>query len=95
MKAVLSARSRSYRGAPGPVLYGLLALVSIGASTAAAQPGRDLVQRLGSIASAGVRENRAVGIVAAVVKGKDTLLLKAYGKDQASYCTSLVIFDAS
>jgi D-alanyl-D-alanine carboxypeptidase len=27
-----------------------------------------------------VRENRAVGIVAAVVRGNDTLLLKAYGK---------------
>ena len=36
--------------------------------------------RPNSIAGAGVRENRAVGIVAAVVKGKDTLLLKAYGK---------------
>jgi CubicO group peptidase (beta-lactamase class C family) len=58
----------------------LLALVSIGASTVVAQPGGALVQRLDSIAGAGVRENRAVGIVAAVVKGNDTLLLKAYGK---------------
>ncbi len=80
MKAVLCARSRSYRGAPRPVFYVLLALVSIGASTATAQPGPALVQRLDSIAGAGVLENRAVGIVAAVVKGKDTLLLKAYGK---------------
>jgi D-alanyl-D-alanine carboxypeptidase len=38
------------------------------------------VQQLDSIAGAGVRENRSVGIVAAVAKGKDTLLLKAYGK---------------
>ena len=37
-------------------------------------------QRLDSIAGAGVREDRSVGVVAAVVKGKDTLLLKAYGK---------------
>jgi D-alanyl-D-alanine carboxypeptidase len=80
MKAVLSARSRSYWGAPRPILYGLLALVSIGASTATAQPGGALVQRLDSIAGAGVRENRAVGITAAVFKGNDTLLLKAYGK---------------
>jgi CubicO group peptidase (beta-lactamase class C family) len=58
----------------------LLALVSMGASTATAQSGSDLVQRLDSIAGAGVLENRSVGIVAAVVKGKDTLLLKAYGK---------------
>jgi CubicO group peptidase (beta-lactamase class C family) len=81
MKRSFSARSRSYRGLPCPVLYGLLALVAIGASsTATAQSGPDLVQRLDSIAGAGVLGNRAVGIVAAVVKGNDTLLLKAYGK---------------
>jgi hypothetical protein len=43
MKAVLSARSRSYRGAPHPVLYGLLALVAIGAATATVQSGGTLV----------------------------------------------------
>ncbi len=80
MKPALSARSRSYEGAPRPVLYGLLALVSICASTAIAQSGSALVQRLDSIAGAGVLENRSVGIVAAVVKAKNTLLLKAYGK---------------
>jgi len=51
------------------LLYGLFAFVWIGASTATAQSGGALVQRLDSIARAGVRENRAVGIVAAVVKG--------------------------
>jgi D-alanyl-D-alanine carboxypeptidase len=35
---------------------------------------------LDSIAGAAVRENRSVGIVAVAVKGKDTLLLQAYGK---------------
>lgn len=80
MKAILSGRSRSKRGALRPVLYGLLALVSMGACTATAQPGPALVQRLDSIAGAGVLENRSVGVVAAVVKGKDTVLLKAYGK---------------
>ena len=45
---------------------------------AKAGPTQD--QRLDSIAGAGVRENRAVGIVAAVVEGNDTLLLKGYGK---------------
>jgi CubicO group peptidase (beta-lactamase class C family) len=54
-------------------------LVSIGAS-ATAQSGGALVERLDSIAGAGLREDRSVGLVAAVVKGKDTLLLKAYGK---------------
>jgi CubicO group peptidase (beta-lactamase class C family) len=86
MKTVLSARSRSYRGAPRPVLCALLVLVSISAS-ATAQSGLpavasppSLVERLDSIAGAGVREDRSVGVVAAVVKGKETLLLKAYGK---------------
>src|SRR6266536_3240292 len=50
MKVVLFARSRSSRGAQRPVLYGLLALVSIGASTAAARPRAGLVQKLDSIA---------------------------------------------
>jgi CubicO group peptidase (beta-lactamase class C family) len=67
-------------------------LVSIGASVTA-QSGLPAVAsakaggaplgdvaRLDSIAGAGVREDRSVGLVAAVVKGKDTLLLKAYGK---------------
>jgi CubicO group peptidase (beta-lactamase class C family) len=57
-----------------------IALVTIAASTATAQPDGALVQRLDSLAGAGVHENRAVGIVAAVVKGEDALLLKAYGK---------------
>jgi len=80
MKTVLSDRSHAYRRAPCPFLCGVLALVSICASSAIAQPGPALAQRLDSIAGAGVRENRAVGIVAAVVKANDTLLLKAYGK---------------
>jgi CubicO group peptidase (beta-lactamase class C family) len=80
MKTSCSARSRSYRGGPRRALYSLLALVSIGASTAVAQSGGALVQRLDSIAGAGVLGNRAVGIVAAVVKGNDTLLLNACGK---------------
>jgi CubicO group peptidase (beta-lactamase class C family) len=58
----------------------LFAFLSLGACSAAAQSGGDLAQRLDSIAGAGVREGPAVGIVAAVVKGKDALLLKAYGK---------------
>ena len=56
----------------------LLALVSIGVA-AAAQTAPNLAQKLDAIAGAGVVEKRSVGIAAAVVKGKDTLLLKAYG----------------
>jgi CubicO group peptidase (beta-lactamase class C family) len=80
MKAVLSAVSCSASEARRAFVYTLLALVVMGASTAIAQSGGALTQRLDSIAGAGVRENRAVGIVAAVVKGKDTVLLEAYGK---------------
>lgn len=54
-------------------------VASVAASTAAAQ-SRILAEKLDSIAGAGVIEKSAVGFVAAVVKGKDALLLKAYGK---------------
>lgn len=50
------------------------------ATAGAAQAGPGLAQKLDSLAGSGVAENRAVGIVAAVVKGNDTLLLKGYGK---------------
>jgi CubicO group peptidase (beta-lactamase class C family) len=56
------------------------ALVAITASAAGGQPGRPLHVRLDSIAASGVKENRAVGIVAAVVRGNDTLLYQGYGK---------------
>ena len=61
----------------------LAALVVLASSvtTASAQPDRaSLVRKLDSLAGSGVVENRAAGIVAAVVKGNDTLLLKGYGK---------------
>ena len=57
-----------------------LLLLSIGASSLPAQTGRADRRVLDSIAGAGVASNRAVGLVAAVVKGNDTLLMKAYGK---------------
>ena len=80
MNAVFSAAPRPSWRAPCRIFWGLLVLVSIPASRAIAQTGAALEQQLDSIAGAGVRENRAVGIVAAVVKGNDELLLKAYGK---------------
>ena len=57
-----------------------LALTTLVATDAAAQAGRTLAVRLDSLAGSGVPANRAVGIVAAVVKGNDTLLMKGYGK---------------
>lgn len=50
------------------------------APTLVAQTGRASPQVLDSVAGAGVLQNRTVGLVAAVVRGSDTLLLKAYGK---------------
>ncbi len=57
-----------------------LALTTLVATDAAAQTGRTLAERLDSIAGSGVLANRAVGTVAAVVKGNDTLLMKGYGQ---------------
>jgi CubicO group peptidase (beta-lactamase class C family) len=57
-----------------------LALTTLVATDAAAQTGRTPEERLDSIAGSGVLANRAVGTVAAVVKGNDTLLMKGYGK---------------
>jgi len=62
------------------VLVLILALAALAAADAAAQTGRTLAERLDSLAGSGVLEKRAVGTVAAVVKGNDTLLMKGYGK---------------
>ena len=61
------------------LLTSLAFAIPVGASTVVAQ-ARTQAQQLDSLAGSGVLENRVVGIVAAVVKGNDTLLLKAYGK---------------
>jgi D-alanyl-D-alanine carboxypeptidase len=55
-------------------------IAAIGSTSASAQGSAAPIQRLDSIAGAEVRANRSVGIVAAVFKGKDKLLLQAYGK---------------
>jgi CubicO group peptidase (beta-lactamase class C family) len=57
-----------------------LALVAAAARPGAAQSGPTLARTLDSLAGSGVVEKRAVGLVAAVVKGSDTLLLKGYGR---------------
>jgi D-alanyl-D-alanine carboxypeptidase len=53
---------------------------AISSFSASAQSSAALIQRVDSIAGAEVRANRSVGIVAAAFKGKDKLLLEAYGK---------------
>ena len=57
-----------------------LALTTLAATDVGAQTGRTLAERLDSLAGSGVLEKRAVGTVAAVLKGNDTLLMKGYGK---------------
>ena len=63
-----------------PSSVSALVLLAIGASTLAAQSRQASPQLLDSIAGAGVRQNRAIGLVAAVVRGNDTLLMNAYGR---------------
>lgn len=58
----------------------LFALVLGSGSPAVAQDAPDLTKQLDAIAGAEVRAGRSVGIVARVSKGKETLLLGAYGK---------------
>jgi CubicO group peptidase (beta-lactamase class C family) len=55
------------------------------ASAAGAQSRPAVVQKLDSLAGAGIAERRAVGIVAAVVRGNDTLLMKGYGHANAEW----------
>lgn len=57
-----------------------LLVLTLAASAAAAQPNQPDPRTLDSIAAAPVLQNRVVGLVAAVVRGNDTLLMKAYGK---------------
>ena len=59
---------------------GALTLLSLGAPTLTAQARQASLSKLDSLAAAPVLANRVVGLVAAVVKGNDTLLLKGYGK---------------
>ena len=61
-------------------LVAVLASLCLGASSLAGQTGRADRQVLDSLAESGILENRAVGLVAAVVKGNDTLLFEGYGK---------------
>jgi CubicO group peptidase (beta-lactamase class C family) len=55
-------------------------IAAISSSSSSAQTNAALIQRLDSIAGAEVRANRSVGITAAAFKGKEKLLLQAYGK---------------
>ena len=58
----------------------LLALASLSLSAQAPADRATLVRRLDSIAESPYVEKRTAGMVAAVVRGRDTLLLKGYGK---------------
>lgn len=57
-----------------------IAALGSSSSSSSAQGNATLIQRLDSIAGAEVRANRSVGIVAAAFKGRNKLLLQAYGK---------------
>ncbi|HSJ64989.1 MAG TPA: hypothetical protein VK922_13945, partial [Gemmatimonadaceae bacterium] len=57
-----------------------LFVLPLAVSVAVAQPNPPSLRTLDSIAAAPVLQERVVGLVAAVVRGNDTLLMKAYGK---------------
>lgn len=60
--------------------FGVTAGLLFPAWAAAQTPRATIVARVDSIAASGVFENRAAGLVTAVVQGSDTLLFKGYGK---------------
>jgi CubicO group peptidase (beta-lactamase class C family) len=61
------------------LLIALLAL-TLGAPGVGAQTGAPDIERLDEIAGAAVREDRVVGLVAAVVRANDVILMNAYGR---------------
>jgi CubicO group peptidase (beta-lactamase class C family) len=65
---------------PRPLAALALLATSVVAASAQSSDRDALVKQLDSLAGSGVLEKRAVGLVAAVVRGNDTLLLRGYGK---------------
>jgi CubicO group peptidase (beta-lactamase class C family) len=81
--AAVSIGATAAGGCAAGTTAGTTAGMSAGTTAAmtAGTPSRPtLAQALDSIAGSAVLANRAVGTVAAVVKGNDTLLMKGYGK---------------
>lgn len=74
---------------PSPV--GALVMLSMGASTPAAQSGQANPRILDSLAGSGVLQNRVIGLVAAVIRGNDTLLMKAYGKADVEWDVPMAV----
>jgi CubicO group peptidase (beta-lactamase class C family) len=78
-----NAFNRACSGALALLALGLLSACASGAARANDRTHADLaalIARLDSIANAPVQEGRAAGLSVAVVHGRDTLLLKGYGK---------------
>lgn len=76
----MSAWFKGVRGAIGVLLVGALAPILPGDRPLTAQAPGELLRQLDTIAATAVTRYRAVGTVAAVMRGDDTLLFKAYGK---------------
>lgn len=68
-----------------------IVLLAITAPATGAQSEPTLVERLDAIAGRGVQEEHAVGIVAAVVQGEETLLFKAYGKADVEWDVPMTV----
>ena len=61
----------------------LVAGFAVASASSALSQGASLTPKLDSLAAGPVAQKRAVGLVAAVVRGRDTLLFKSYGKADA------------
>jgi CubicO group peptidase (beta-lactamase class C family) len=71
----------------------ILVLASVGVTTTirAQVPRAAIVARLDSVAGSGVAQKRTTGLVVAVVKGTDTLLLKGYGKADVEWDVAMPV----
>jgi CubicO group peptidase (beta-lactamase class C family) len=70
---------------------GAILLAALATSTAAAQSGGSVAERLDSIAATAIAEDRAIGMVAAVVREGDTLLLNAYGRADVEWDVPMTV----
>jgi CubicO group peptidase (beta-lactamase class C family) len=68
-----------------------LVALALGATPALAQRGGATAESLESLAAAPVRGQRVTGLVAAVVKGNDTLLMKAYGNADVEWDVPMAV----
>src|SRR4026209_113001 len=68
-----------------------LVALALGATPALAQRGGATAESLESLAAAPVRGQQVTGLVAAFVKGNDTVLMKAYGNADVEWDVPMAV----